>query len=137
MSIVMEEKIIEVNMAGLEVAQAPARLITRGLGSCLGITLYDGSKKIGGMAHPMLPDIEAARIKSNLARFVNSGIRKMVEELEKRGCSRNQLVAKMFGGAHMFGFITADSILNVGQKNIETALAVFKELDISWGEKEV
>lgn len=130
MEVVMEEKIIEVNMAAMEISQAPARLITRGLGSCLGITIHDAVKKIGSMAHPMLPDIEKARIKSNPSRFVNSAIKAMLEELEKKGCIRNQLVAKLFGGAHMFGFITSDSILNVGQKNIEMAQAIFNELDI-------
>lgn len=126
----MDAKIIEVDMAGMEISQAPDRLITRALGSCLGITLYEPNKRIGGMAHPMLPDIEKARIKSNPSRFVNSAIKRIVEELEKRGCIRNQLVAKIFGGAHMFGFITSDSILNVGQKNIEMAQTVLKEFEI-------
>lgn len=130
MVLVMEDKIIEVNMAAMEISQVPSRLITRGLGSCLGVTLYDPSKKIGGMAHPMLPDIEKARIRSNPSRFVNSAIKQMIEELEKKGCIRNQIVAKLFGGAHMFGFITTDSILNVGQKNIEMAQAILKESDI-------
>jgi chemotaxis protein CheD len=128
---VMDQKTIEVNMAAMEITQAPAKLITRGLGSCLGVTIYDASKKIGGMVHPMLPDIDKAKIKSNPSRFVNSAIRNLFAELEKRGCARNQLVAKVFGGAHMFGFITADSILNVGQKNIEIAQTTFKELGIT------
>jgi chemotaxis protein CheD len=126
----MEQNAIEVNMAAMEIAQSPARLVTRGLGSCLGVTLYDPAKKIGGMVHPMLPDIDKAKIKSNPSRFVNSAIRNMFIEMEKRGCARNQFVAKVFGGAHMFGFITADSILNVGQKNIEVAQATLKELGI-------
>lgn len=137
MDMVMEDKLIEVNMAAMEISQAPGRLITRGLGSCLGITLYDPVKKIGGMVHPMLPDIEKARIKSNPSRFVNSAIRNLIEELDKRGCVRNQLVAKVFGGAHMFGFVTSDSILNVGQKNIEMAQMVFKEMDIKIAVQEI
>ncbi|MFA6217891.1 MAG: chemotaxis protein CheD [Candidatus Omnitrophota bacterium] len=126
----MEVKTIEVNMAQMEISDAPAKLITRGLGSCLGITMYDASRKIGVMAHPMLPDIEKARIKSNPSRFVNSAITRMVEELEKRGVQRDSIVTKLFGGAHMFGFIASDSILNVGQKNLEVAVATLKTLDI-------
>ena len=137
MEVSMEQGLVEVNMAALEISQSPVRLITRGLGSCLGITLYDYAKKVGAMAHPMLPDIDKSKIKSNPARFVNSAIKKMVEELEKRGCAKNQLVAKLFGGAHMFGFITSESILNVGQKNIEMALAVLKELGIKIEAKEI
>ncbi|MFA6384276.1 MAG: chemotaxis protein CheD [Candidatus Omnitrophota bacterium] len=126
----MESTLIEVQMGKLEMAQIPERLITRGLGSCLGITIFDPIKHIGAMVHPMLPDIEKSKIKSNPSRFVNSGIRLALEELEKRGCFRSRLEVKMFGGAHMFSFINADSALNVGQKNIEMAHAIFKELNL-------
>lgn len=127
----MEENIIEVQMADLQIANhPPAVLVTRGLGSCLGITFYDPIKKVGAMAHAMLPDIEKAKTKTNPHRFVNSCIQEMVQEFEKRGCPRQRIVAKLFGGAHMFSFINTDSVLNVGQKNIEMALSMLKELGI-------
>lgn len=135
--IIMEEKLIEVNMAEIKITQAPAKLVTRGLGSCLGITIYDPFKKIGAMTHTMLPDIDKARVKSNPARFVNSAIKKMVEGLEKMGGSRTHLIAKIFGGAHMFSFINSDSALNVGQKNIEMAEDTFRELGIKVMAQEV
>ncbi|MFH1398078.1 MAG: chemotaxis protein CheD [Candidatus Omnitrophota bacterium] len=126
----MEDKIIEVEMAQMAVDNAPARLVTRGLGSCLGITIYDPVKKIGGMVHAMLPDIEIAKIRTNPARFVNSSIKKIVEELEIRGCLRRGLVAKVFGGAHMFSFIVSDGSLNVGLKNVEMAESILNEMKI-------
>lgn len=125
-----ENKIIEVGMGKIEIAVSPHKLITRGLGSCLGITFYDPYKKIGGMAHPMLPDINSSRIRSNPHRFVNFVIGEMVEEMEKRGCGRNFIVVKMFGGAHMFSFIDTDSFLNIGQKNIDAARAVLKDIGL-------
>ncbi|MBU0503789.1 MAG: chemotaxis protein CheD [Candidatus Omnitrophota bacterium] len=126
----MEDKIIEVGMAQLAVAEAPGRLVTRGLGSCLGITIYDSTKKIGGMVHAMLPDIEKAKIKTNTSRFVNSAIKKMVVDLEKKGCLRARLAAKVFGGAHMFSFIASEGALNVGQKNIEMAELLLNDMKI-------
>jgi chemotaxis protein CheD len=131
-----EKKNIEVNIAEVKIVRSPDVLVTRGLGSCLGITIYDPLKKIGGMAHAMLPDIDVAKVKSNPARFVNSVIRKMVEDLEKEGGFRSRFVAKIFGGAHMFSFISADNILNVGQKNIDTAIEVFKDLGVKVGAQE-
>ncbi len=127
----MEKKTIEVNIAEMKIARTPDILITRGLGSCLGITIYDPLKKVGAMAHAMLPDIDRAKVKSNPARFVNSVIRKMTEGLESSGGAKSRFIAKLFGGAHMFSFISADNILNVGQKNIDIALEVFKELGIN------
>ncbi|MFH0790286.1 MAG: chemotaxis protein CheD [Candidatus Omnitrophota bacterium] len=126
----MAEKIIEINMADMKIAEAPAKLITRGLGSCLGIVIYNPVKKIGGMAHPMLPDINHAKIQSNPHRFVNSVIIKMVDELERKAGSRANLITKLFGGAHMFNFIAGDSILNVGERNIVMAKAILNELGI-------
>lgn len=133
----MEENIIEVRMADMQIAATPARLVTRALGSCLGITLYHPAKKTGAMAHPMLPDIDKARMQSHSYRYVNSVIRKMVEGLEELGSQRNNLIAKIFGGAHMFSFIAADSILNVGEKNIAMARVVFEELAIKIAGEEV
>ena len=133
----MEENIIEIRMADMQIATTPSRLVTRALGSCLGITLYHPLKKTGAMAHPMLPDIDKARMQSHSYRYVNSVIRKMVEELEKLGSSRNNLIAKLFGGAHMFSFIAADSILNVGEKNIAMARVIFEELAIKISGEEV
>jgi len=127
----MEENIVEVQMADLQIyPHPPAVLVTRGLGSCLGITFYDPVKKLGAMAHAMLPDMDKAKMRNNPHRFVNGCINEMVAEFEKRGCPKNRIVVKLFGGAHMFSFINADSVLNVGQKNIEMALAMLKELGI-------
>ncbi len=132
-----ENTTIEVGMGQMEISVSPHRLITRGLGSCLGITFYEPHKKIGGMAHPMLPDINSARIKSNPHRFVNFVIGKMVDEMEKRGCGRNAVIIKMFGGAHMFSFIDTDSFLNIGQKNIEVAREVLNSLGLKTAVEEV
>jgi chemotaxis protein CheD len=134
---VMESTLIEVQMGKMEIAQSPDRLITRGLGSCLGITIYCPVKKAGVMVHPMLPDIDKSKIKSNSSRFVNSAILLALEELDKRGCPRSNMEIKMFGGAHMFSFIAVDSALNVGQKNIEMAHSVFKDLNIKIMAEEV
>ncbi|MFH1577803.1 MAG: chemotaxis protein CheD [Candidatus Omnitrophota bacterium] len=132
-----KRQLIEVGVAAIQISRAPAVLVTRGLGSCLGITLYDPERKIGAMAHAMLPDIDKAKIKSNPARFVNSTIREMLGDLTKEGSPTKCLVAKLFGGAHMFNFIAKDSILNIGEKNIEMAEIIFKQYDIKIAAQEV
>lgn len=130
METLKKEKIIEVGMGEMELGEAPSKLVTRGLGSCVAVTLYDPNKKIGGMAHAMLPDIEKVKLKSNPSRFVNYIVRKMCGDLEKHGCYKERFVAKLFGGAHMFGFITSESILNVGEKNVSMAKLCLEELRI-------
>ena len=52
----IEIKEIRVGIADLNVTFEPRKLITVGLGSCIGIAIYDMNVKIGGLAHIMLPD---------------------------------------------------------------------------------
>ena len=120
------KEIIKVGMADLQVTISPHVLITLGLGSCLGIILYDPVLRIGGLAHVMLPDIEIAKIQHNKAKFVNSAIREMIEQMIKLGAHRKNFKAKLIGGAHMFTGIrltysNANSAFNVGERNILSA----------------
>lgn len=119
----MDPQVVEVNMAESKVAKSPAVMVSRGLGSCLAIVIYDPLKKIGAMAHTMLPDIDKSRIRTNPARFVNSVIPQMLEEMSKAGAhvNKSHLVAKIFGGAHMFSFIDVNNPFSVGDRNVEMA----------------
>ncbi len=125
------EQIIDVGISDKKVAKSPVKLITRGLGSCVGITLYDPVLKTGGMAHAMLPDVERAVANVNPLRFVNYVIKAMVGDLENCGCLRKNIEAKLFGGAHMFGFLSSESVLNVGDKNTEMAKLILTEMGIN------
>ena len=117
--------IIEVGMADMKVAVGPAVIVTRGLGSCLGIVIYDNIKKLAALAHPMLPKIDEGRVKSNPYKFVDSAVMAMLEELKKKGCQPCFLCAKIFGGAHMFSSIPVSSVFNIGARNAEVAREVF------------
>lgn len=113
--------LIEVGMAQMKISSSPDILVTRGLGSCLGIVIYDPYKKMGALVHTMLPHLEETKIKTNPAKFVDSGISLMVEALQKKGCQINTLVAKLFGGAHMFSSIPLEGPFSVGTQNIKAA----------------
>ncbi len=129
----MDQEIIEVNMAESKVAKSPAVMVSRGLGSCLAIIIYDPSRKVGAMAHTMLPDIEKSRIKTNPARFVNSVVPGMLDDMQKLGAhiNKNNLVAKIFGGAHMFTFIDANNPFSVGDRHIDMAKTVLSQHGIN------
>ncbi len=116
--------LIEVGMAEVKVGTSSDVLVTRGLGSCIGIAIYDPRKKIGALVHAMLPSIAEGKTKSNPAKYVDSAVNIMIEELKKKGCQPRELVAKLFGGAHMFSSIPLDSPFNIGSKNIDKAKEV-------------
>jgi chemotaxis protein CheD len=119
-------KIVQVGMADLKVAKAPDKLMTAGLGSCIGICLLDKNKKIGSLTHIMLPSSAQAKNTQNRAKFADTGLEMVLEEMQKSGASVSSLVAKIAGGAQMFKFSGESDILKIGERN---ALAVEEHLD--------
>ncbi|GMQ60501.1 chemotaxis protein CheD [Vallitalea sediminicola] len=125
----MDEK-IKVGMADLNVCVSPGILTTLGLGSCVGIVLYDPIKKIGGLAHVMLPDSTQIKNNSNLAKFADTGIKKLIDDMTKLGASKNRLVAKLAGGAQMFAFKSSNDLMRIGERNAEASIKMLKTLGI-------
>lgn len=119
-------KIVQVGMADLKVAKPPDKLITAGLGSCIGICLLDKTTRIGSMTHIMLPSSLQAKNTDNKAKFADTGITLVIEEMRKLGANTNNLVAKIAGGAQMFKFSGESDILKIGERN---ALAVEENLE--------
>ncbi len=103
----------------------PGQLVCIGLGSCVGIAIFDPQVQIGGLAHAMLPRYEEGRDKVNAAKYADSSIMLMVDELVEMGAERGRLRAKIAGGAQMFSFMSSDT-LNIGQRNSEAARATLK-----------
>ena len=120
---------IVVVMADLKVAKCPDILTTLGLGSCVGITLYDKAKQIGGMAHVMLPSYKGFEGQT-IMKFADSAIIELVNQLSRIGAARTSLVAKIAGGAHMFGRSQSSDMLKIGERNAAASLAILAQLRI-------
>ncbi len=123
-------EVIKVGMADLNLCRDPDIITTLGLGSCIGIALYDPSTKIGGLAHIMLPDSTKMRNNSNIAKFADTGIEELLNRMIKAGAVKSRLVAKIAGGAKMFEVSGLSDIGNVGQRNSEASRAKLKQLGI-------
>ncbi len=123
-------EVIKVGMADLNVAKAPDILTTLGLGSCIGLALFDPVTKVGGLVHYMLPDSTKLRNNSNIAKFGDTGIRELCKRVIAEGANKRRLVAKIAGGAKMFETSGLSGIGNVGDRNAEEAKIVLKELGI-------
>ncbi len=121
---------VRVGMADLNVCAAPDAITTLGLGSCVGIVLYDPVKKLAGMVHVMLPDSTKIIHNENKAKFADTGINELLDRLVKLGASRSRITAKIAGGAQMFGFQNASDLLRVGEKNVEATKLQLQKLKI-------
>ena len=110
---------IKVGMADLNVCVSPDRITTLGLGSCVGIAIRDPVTKIGGLAHIMLPDSTTIRNNTNIPKFADTGIEELVRQITRKGANRGRLVAKIAGGAQMFGFSSNSEMVRVGERNVQ------------------
>lgn len=126
----MADNVIKVGMADLKHTFHPGVLVTLGLGSCVGIALYDRKTKMIGLAHIMLPWSDQAKNKSNKAKFADTGIRLLLENMLKDGADRNSIVAKIAGGAQMFSYSAVSDMIRVGERNVEATKKVLQDLKI-------
>ena len=124
------ENLVKVGMADLAASGYPSILTTLGLGSCVGVALYDQHVRVIGLAHIMLPSSLQARNNTNYAKFADTAIVKLVSDMIKLGARRDNLIAKLAGGAQMFAFSQSSDMLRVGMRNVIAAKEKLAELRI-------
>ena len=119
---------LKVGIAEYQVTTEPSAILTTsGLGSCIGIGLYDEPSGAAGLVHIMLPtadDVEGG----NRAKFADTGVAELVEALEDEGASKRTMKAKIAGGSDMLDFSENGS--SIGSRNLEQVRATLSEFDI-------
>jgi len=88
--------------------------ITTLLGSCVSVCLWDQRLHQGGINHYMMPYWNGSGLAS--PKYGNIAIEKLVNSMLYMGSRREDLVAKVFGGASVLN--ANDSIFNIGERNI-------------------
>ncbi|MBP1716603.1 MAG: cheD [Deltaproteobacteria bacterium] len=108
---------IVVGMADMRVTNDPeSTLITYALGSCIGISLYDPTVKVGGLLHFMLPEsqIDLEKAQRNPWMFADTGIPLFFREMYKLGGDKKRIKVKVAGGAQV---MDAEGYFNIGKRN--------------------
>lgn len=124
-------EVVKVGIAQMDVVRVPKTIRTSGLGSCVGVVIYDESKKIAGMVHVMLPDSSLGRTEMvNVAKFADTGVSSLVDLLKREGAQSFKLKAKIAGGAQMFQFTSHKDSMRIGPRNVEAVKAQLKKLSI-------
>ena len=125
---------IRVRIAEFKVAKGDAVLIAIGLGSCVGVAIYDPEHEVGGMAHILLPGMGGKD--DNPYKFSGSSIEAMVEQISSMGGSPKLFKAKIVGGANMFTLL-GDTRRSIGERNVQAAREKLKQLGIPIEAEEV
>lgn len=133
-------QVINVKTAEIAVGHNDDLMRTGSIGSCLVITLYDRENRVGGLAHAMLPKRKGDQAQSAhvpeellpgniLAKHVDEAVANLVSAILRLGGKKENLVAKLVGGASMFQKLSGDKH-GIGFQNIESARANLAALGI-------
>ena len=92
-------------------------LITYGLGGSLAVTAYDRVARVGALVHALTPVTTVNREESQRspARFVETGVTRMLEAMCARGARKDRVEIRAAGGARPTG---TDECFAVGRRNV-------------------
>lgn len=121
---------MNIGIAEYAVTPRPHRLITLGLGSCVGVTLWDRRLLVAGLAHIMLPDSTNFKPSAKPAKFADLGVPRLVRDMERLGAKIIRMEAKLAGGAQMFFGKSDSPVMNIGARNVAAVKAVLARLGI-------
>ena len=108
----------------LYVVNEPMEIMTI-LGSCIAVCLWDEKNRVAGMNHYLLPFWNGEGFKT--LKYGNISIQRLFEEMILNGALKQNIVAKIFGGA---AINLAGGALSVGEQNVRIAEYVLSELKI-------
>lgn len=119
--------VVKVGIADLNIVQAPDTIRTSGLGSCVGIVLYDAAKQIAGLSHIMLPDSTLTKQKElNQLKYADTAIEILINKLLQQRVTKSSIKAKIAGGAQMFQHHAATDVMRIGPRNVEAVIEQLK-----------
>ncbi len=108
---------VKVGVGELAVTADGETLTTSGLGSCVAVAIGDPETGVRGLLHAMLPRSgESETTAPRPGKYVDSGLSRLLSELDERGADPGRLEARVVGGAEMLDLTEA-----VGPRNVERA----------------
>lgn len=119
----MNNNALYVNMTELKIATDPVTFICLGLGSCIGLLMYDPAVPVAGVAHVMLP--KSSGHVTHPGKFADTAVKALLEGMKQKGAHQNSLCAMIFGGGNMFPTGSKEKI-TIGMSN---ANAIIEELE--------
>lgn len=101
------------------------------LGSCVSIVLWHPTKRIGALSHFLLSNRGSNKLSALDARYGEEVMLLMLDELKRWHVTAKDCQGKIFGGGNMFPQQSRRGMINVGQRNGETARSLLHAHGIS------
>ena len=126
-----DEKFIDVDTGEVKVLPGPAILRVMAIGSCVVVAICDRNRKVGGLAHIMLPGKSPKGNGKDKTKYAQDAIDALLSAAKKLGAETNNLEVNLVGGANILG--EGD----IPDKVTESVLDYLKELSIKPKSKEI
>jgi chemotaxis protein CheD len=105
-------------------------LVAFGLGSCVGVGVYDPAKGVAGLLHAVLPEpLNGSDMEST--KYVGNGIKKLLELMIEKGASKERLIVRIAGGANMLTSPGLSKSFDIGTRNIASAQTILEKAKLN------
>ncbi len=94
---------VDVDTGEVRVSSSPGILRALALGSCVAVAAYDRYKKIGGLAHVMLPGKSPSGEGENREKYTEDAIDVLLDSIKEMGTKTQNLEVNLVGGANILG----------------------------------
>jgi chemotaxis protein CheD len=124
------EKFVFIGMGEMQVLRSPEIVLSCiGLGSCIAVCAYDRVARVGGMVHVVLPTHDG-KSGNNLAKYANTAVPLLINEILAQGGVRPYLIVKIAGGAQMSMAPGISCNFKTGERNLSEAVMALEKAGV-------
>lgn len=114
-----------VGLGEVKTSQDPEEILTcLGLGSCIGVCMFDPVARVAGMVHVVLPNSDGKPENSG-GKYADTGVPLLLEKMLERGATKSRVIVKIAGGAQISRAKGMGDAFQIGERNVEAVRAVF------------
>lgn len=117
---------VDVDTGEVRVSVEAVTLRAIAIGSCVAVVVYDRTKKIGGLAHVMLPGRSEATTGKNRTKYAEDAIDVVLDSVLKLGADRDRLEVSLVGGANVL------QEGDIPDKVTQSVKGYLKALNLGW-----
>jgi len=121
---VVEDEIVVVGLGEVTASRDANRTLTcLGLGSCVGLAMYDPVARVAGMAHIVLSN---SRGKSGpgSSKYADLAVPMLIGQMQDLGALTSRIKAKIAGGAEMSPARGLGDMFKIGQENVAAVKSI-------------
>ena len=126
-----EHSVVDVDTGEIKVSSEPVIIRAVALGSCVAVIIYDRNKKIGGIAHIMLPGRSLKGDGESKTKYAEDALDILFNNIKKLSVKTSDLEISIVGGANVL------QEGDIPDKVIKSVLDYLKKLNIEWNSKRV